>query len=371
MGDNSDIEWTDATWNPVVGCSKVSPGCAHCYAETMGNRLRAMAIAKREAGEEPGRLRHYVDAVDNQGRWTGSLIPVPEAITEPLTWKKPRMIFVNSMSDLFHESVQASFIAEVFATMYEAQWHTFQVLTKRADRMPYLLSNALFLSGMAKIVHGRLQQTAPEKAAVVTESDILDDIHDCWPLRNVWLGVSVEDQKRTDERVPHLLKTPAAVRFLSIEPLLGPISFRWAKWQKFSDVPGGVTDELDGLRTVDWVIVGGESGPGARPMHPDWPKALRDQCVAAGVPFFFKQWGEWMPYQESGSPPLWDSQRGDSIDSHCFPDCLIEGNPAGQWYAPELDGVVYRKVGKKRAGRLLDGREWGEMPRVGSEATAS
>ncbi len=242
MAANSKIEWTEATWNPVTGCTKISPGCKHCYAERLAKRLQAMGVKKYANGF---RVTLHPDVLDI-----------------PLHWRKPRMIFVNSMSDLFHDEVPLTFIQRVFGTMQRAHWHTFQVLTKRAERLAHL---------------------AP---------------HLPWP-RNVWMGVSVENE-RYKYRIDLLRQVPAAVRFLSLEPLLGPLP------------------ELD-LRGIHWVIVGGESGPGARPMRPEWVTDIRDQCLAAGVPFFFKQWGG---------------------------------------------------VHKARNGRILDGRLWNQLPVVAVPSSA-
>ena len=234
MGDQSSIEWTDATWNPVTGCTKISPGCKHCYAERLAGRLQAMG---------------------NRRYRNGFAVTLhPDQLTLPLRWRQPKQIFVNSMSDLFHESVPDDYIRSVFDVMVQARWHIFQVLTKRSDR---------------------LLKLAP---------------HLPWP-ENVWQGVSVENQHYTG-RVADLVRVPAAVRFLSVEPLLSPIA----------RLP------LDG---INWVIVGGESGPGHRPIRAEWVRAIRDQCDRAGVAFFFKQWG--------GRTP-------------------------------------------KSGGRLLDGREWSQMP---------
>jgi protein gp37 len=234
MPQLSSIEWTEATWNPVTGCTKVSPGCKHCYAERMAGRLRAMG------------LRSYRNGF--------ALTLQPQALEAPLRWRRPRAIFVNSMSDLLHRGVPTAYIEAVFDVMRRAHWHRFQVLTKRSERLVRL---------------GRR----------------LD-----WPA-NVWMGVSVESE-RYRFRIDHLRETPARVRFLSLEPLLGPLP------------------DLD-LAGIGWAIVGGESGPGARPMQRAWVTDVRDQCRRAGVPFFFKQWGG---------------------------------------------------VHKKRAGRLLDGVTWDELP---------
>jgi len=234
MAQSSGIEWTDSTWNPVTGCTKISPGCKHCYAERMAIRLAGMNQPRYRNGFE--------------------VTLQPDLVRLPLRWRQPRVIFVNSMSDLFHEDIPEPFIAEVFDTMVGGHWHTFQILTKRADRL----------------------------------ADIAARLP--WPI-NVWMGVSVESPRYV-HRIEHLRSVPAAVRFLSIEPLLAPVR----------SLP---------LADIDWVIVGGESGPGARPMSPDWVRDIRDSCGAKGVPFFFKQWGG---------------------------------------------------TRKKRTGRILDGRTWDEMP---------
>jgi protein gp37 len=243
MGDQSAIEWTDATWNPVTGCTKISPGCKNCYAERLAMRLQAMGN------------RRYRNGFD--------LTLHPDQLTLPLRWRDPRRIFVNSMSDLFHEDVPDEFIRRAFEIMAQAHWHVFQVLTKRAKR---------------------LAELAPRLP---------------WPS-NVWQGVSVENARYTS-RVADLVKVPAAVRFLSVEPLLGPIP----------DLP---------LKGIAWVIVGGESGPGHRPIQPEWVRSIRNQCAHAGVAFFFKQWG--------GRTP-------------------------------------------KAGGRTLDGQEWSEMPRASRPSLVS
>jgi protein gp37 len=214
MGANSTIEWTEATWNPLTGCTKISPGCKHCYAERMSKRLRAMG------------QRNYANGF--------KLTLHDHALDLPLTWRRPQTIFVNSMSDLFQDGVPLDFIKNVFSVMKRADWHRFQVLTKRADRL----------------------------AELTQELD--------W-APNVWMGVSVENQRYVS-RIDRLRSTGAAIKFLSLEPLLGPLR------------------NLD-LTRIDWVIVGGESGPGARPMDPNWVIDIRDQCRLACVPFFFKQWG--------------------------------------------------------------------------------
>jgi protein gp37 len=218
MAERSSIEWTDATWNPVTGCTKISPGCRHCYAETFAERFRGVAGHPYEQGFD---LKLW-----------------PARLAMPAQWKKPRMIFVNSMSDLFHENVPDAYIGEVFRAMSSAKWHTFQVLTKRPARM----------------------------------AEWHAEHREVWNLPNVWLGTSVEDRRYGLPRIPFVRSLRATVRFLSIEPLLEDLG------------------ELD-LRGIDWVIVGGESGHGARPIRPEWVLSIRDGCEKAGVPFFFKQWG--------------------------------------------------------------------------------
>jgi protein gp37 len=248
MSDGSAIEWTDATWNPVRGCTKVSPGCKHCYAETFAERWRGIEGHPYEQGFD--------------------LRIVPEKLDEPLRWRRPRRIFVNSMSDLFHDGIDETFIRRVFEVMHEADWHTYQVLTKRADRMRTLTR---------RLSRDRVEQP------------------------HIWLGVSVEDRRHGVPRIDVLRDVPAAVRFLSIEPLLEDL---------------GTID----LAGIHWVIVGGESGPGARPMRAEWVQSVQQQCAEQSVPFFFKQWGG---------------------------------------------------VQKKRAGRELDGRTWNELPMLHRSPTRS
>lgn len=278
MGDRSKIEWTQATWNPTTGCSKVSPGCKNCYAERLFPRVY-------------GKERAFTDVQLHQQR-----------LDAPLRWRKPRMVFVDSMSDLFHEDVPWHFIDSVFATMFECQWHTFQVLTKRPERVLEYFSckdNALRIAH--KIWWG-LHKRNYGAAKFLKFEDILLDL---LPLPNVWLGVSVEDQKTADERIPFLLQTPAAVRFVSQEPALGLVDY--------SKVPVGCGwwatgcccsfDPCELHPKLDWVIAGGESGPKARPSHPDWFRSVRDQCQEAGIPFFMKQVGGRVKKSIAAIPP--------------------------------------------------------------------
>lgn len=266
------IEWTDATWNPVRGCSIVSEGCRNCY---------AMKQAHRFSGE--GMPYEGLTELGPQGpRWTGTIRLVPELLDAPLRWKTPRRIFVNSMSDLFHEDVPDEFIVSVFTVMAIAEKHTFQVLTKRPRRMLDLLSK--WTSEDLYTAWHDFTGEPPEVSA--------------WPLPNVWLGVSVEDQKTADERIPILLQTPAAVRFVSAEPLLGPVDLqRSDELAMVQCVRNGSTIE----RGIDWVIVGGESGPGARPCDVAWIRSIVEQCQAAAVPCFVKQLGS-HPFDDGTLP---------------------------------------------------------------------
>lgn len=268
MADGTGIEWTDATWNPIRGCSRVSEGCRNCYAESVAARfsgpgLPYEGLARRTASGE--------------ARWTGVAKMVPKMLDQPMRWQKPRRIFVNSMSDLFHESLDFRDIAAIFGVMALAERHTFQVLTKRPARMVEWFqwaSRVDIITEMSEALSAELGDGFASLAYRASAG---------WPLPNVWLGVSVEDQAAADERIPLLMKTPAAIRFLSCEPLLGPVDFR--------TVPGFNRVALD--LSNFWVIVGGESGPGARPMRPSWVHQIRYLCSNAGVPFFFKQWGEY------------------------------------------------------------------------------
>lgn len=399
MSATTKIEWTDRTWNPVTGCTKVSAGCDNCYAEVQAERFRGTPA--------------FPKGFDVSVR--------ANKVNEPLSWRKPSRVFVNSMSDLFHTDIAQEWIADIFAVMAAARKHTFQVLTKRHARMRTLLSDPAWIE--------QVRSRAVGKGFPADEWQ--------WPLRNVWLGVSVEDQQWANIRTPALLDTPAAVRFLSCEPLLGPVDLTswlppvsplppteapktWADWAWPSWVPAKVRESVEGFwgadqgrsprdwmrdmheqgapafgsvvtlangfgenaptatgrfvhawnniarlvlddgsfaytsfgwrerekqRPIGWVIVGGESGRSARPMSPQWAASLRDQCAAANVPFFFKQWGEYAPtgWHVIGRPQKGHALVGDPID--------------GLGHRHEM-----RRVGKKNAGRLLDGRTWDEYP---------
>jgi len=309
------IEWTDVTWNPTRGCSRVSQGCFRCYAEVEAN----IHEWKDKEHTKPGPFHGFIHKVNGRPAWTGKVDLIESKLTEPLSWKKPKRIFVNSMSDLWHEKLPLRDVARVYAVMRLAHWHQFQVLTKRPD---------VRLAAFKSREFWRLVELAEE--AIAIECEIVSRLEAEIPTPWIWEGVSVEDQPTADKRIPLLLQTPAAVRFVSYEPALGPVDFR--KFL-FSGVGSGR------LNLLHWVICGGESGPDARPMAPDWARSVRDQCISAGVPFFFKQWGEWAPYRNSEANKYLDVPVGDGTHHRMF------------------------KVGKKAAGRLLDGRTWDEFPK--------
>jgi len=262
MSAATSIEWTDVTWNPVRGCARVSAGCENCYAERVAYRF----------GRKPGSPYEGLTVLGKHGpRWVGEARYVPNMLGEPLTWRKPRRVFVNSMSDLFHEDIANEHIAEVFGVMAVTPRHTYQVLTKRPARMLQWFEWAS--------EHYSLATAEPRSVG--------------WPLSNVWLGVSCENQANADDRIPLLLDCPAAVRFISAEPLLEELHL-------FAFLPGEERDQClcilnqgagPRIPALDWVIVGGESGPGARACDTNWIRAVRDQCERAGVPCFVKQLG--------------------------------------------------------------------------------
>lgn len=313
----TEIEWTQGddgtpgeTWNPISGCSPVSPGCDGCYAINQAHRMSCNPNLKISAAYE---------GVVEDGHWTGRVNLLPDRLNKPLTWRKPRRVFVNSMSDLFHPNVPTRYIGTVWAVMTAAERHTFQVLTKRPARASMVLSTweqqtSRSAYGGPSWLDDRLRWNESRQ----------------WPVPNVWMGTSIESNRYVF-RADHLRATPAAVRFLSLEPLLGPLP------------------DLD-LAGIDWVIVGGESGPGARPMHPDWARSIRDRCVHLGIPFFFKQRGAWT-WDESDDERL---QRGTKLIN--ADGVFIDRHEDG-------DEHVWR-VGKHRSGHLLDGREWRQFPVV-------
>jgi protein gp37 len=355
MSQSTKIEWTDRVWNPLRGCARVSEGCRNCYAER---------VAMRFNGED--QPYHKLVKMTSQGpKWTGKVRTLPEALAIPFGWAKPRMVFVNSMSDPFHESVSFEFIASVFAVMSVTSRHTYQVLTKRPERMLQFFEWVKEGGGIFdddRISDAIRSAHIPWKPQHDKRRGGYDNCGPGFPYENVWLGVSVEDQKTADERIPLLLQCPAAVRWISAEPLLGPIdmtgeylSTRCGGQYPFPTLPDEHRTKI--IERLDWIVVGGESGPGARPMHPDWAADIRDQCAEAGVPFFFKQWGEWAP--------------GENIERHAG---IVKTADwfAGDWMFGDTDlssdgghiddeSDLYR-VGKKYTGRHLDGRTHDEFP---------
>ena len=470
------IEWTDEVWNPTTGCDRTSPGCDNCYALTMAKRLKGMGQAKYQTDGDPR----------TSGPGFG-IATHADALTEPLRWKKPRRVFVNSMSDLFHARVDREFLARVFAVMADTPQHTYQILTKRPERA------ARILGERCKCGHpnGEHFRAAMEWAATPHSETYVPGLKPSiyhragWPLPNVWIGTSVENQKYADLRIPSLMKTPAAVRFLSCEPLLGPVDLSawmppifpvaaeqapatWAEWTWPDWVPARVREEIESFwgagqgrsprdwirdmhhqgapphgvtlrmddgfgpnprqvtgryvhawnnigrlvldddptreyaytsfgprdweraRGIDWVIAGGESGPRARAVHPDWMRRLRDQSVAADVPFFMKQWGEWGPApfivrvcdpkvgwkgtEEELAVAKRDSEARGA--SHVHTGGWHEVNGEREYWLHEIGHKPWslercglpsghepiRRWGKKQAGRELDGRTWDEFP---------
>jgi protein gp37 len=281
------IAWTDRSdWNPLRGCTRVSEGCRHCYAE---------AIAARFSG--PGQpFEGFAEKTTNGPRWTGKIALMEDRLTLPLKWRKPAKIFVNSASDLFHENVPDEWIDRIFAVMALAPQHSFQVLTKRPKRMRAYFER--WPDGAARFHHVAGEAYKIDPSLPHGANGWVWDLQKRWPLPNVWLGVTAEDQERADERIPELLATPAARRFVSVEPMLGPVDLteiviRHRVGEQHINALHCEEDPEDcgeiGPATLDWVIVGGESGPGSRPMHPQWARDLRDQCQAAGTAFFMKQ----------------------------------------------------------------------------------
>lgn len=296
MSANTSIEWTDKTWNPVRGCSRVSPGCDNCYA--MGQAHRYSGVSKKTGKALP--FHGLTTKRNGKVDWTGVARFIPEALEEPLHWREPQRIFVNSMSDLFHHSVTNEEIAAVFGVMAACPQHTFQVLTKRPERMRewFVWLEDQSDSGELDEVGTTLMYAADYLKGSLWSSRVAELEHPSWPLTNVWLGVSAEDQQRADERIPELLSTPAAVRFVSAEPLLGPIDLTrivnaGEMFAPFNALGRWNLSVFAGSSNtgIDWVIGGGESGPGARAFHIDWARSLRNQCREAGVAFFLKQVG--------------------------------------------------------------------------------
>lgn len=324
MSALTSIEWTDRTWNPIRGCSRVSEGCRNCYAERMAARFSKPGgpfhgYATSSTETITGRLFPGTNEAERRvvrgPRWTGKVELVPKLLREPLRWRKPQKVFVNSMSDLFHESLPDQAIDQVFAVMVRSPQHTFQILTKRPERMRAWFApiGGVSRRDFVMMAEARSRDSSRGSGAA-------------WPLQNVWLGVSVEDQQTADERIPLLLQTPGAVRFVSYEPALGPVDFRYLA--PFDDFHTDALDTPDPTRRLDWVIVGGESGPGARPFDIAWARSVVEQCKAAGVACFVKQLGsapeqwpeEFHETSDCGSPiKLRDRKGGDTSE---WPDDL-------------------------------------------------
>lgn len=345
MADKSKIEWTEATWNPITGCAIVSAGCRNCY---------AMRLAGTRLEHHPSRAG--LTTMTKRGPvWTGEVRFNEAWIDQPLRWRRPRMVFVCAHGDLFAEGVPDEWIDRIFAVMALAPQHTFQILTKRPERM------RAYMTRRHPNGHHQAMDYAALMAATGRWNTRTLDLR-TWPLPNVWMGVSVEDQATADARISLLLDTPAAIRWISAEPLLGPIDFyKTSAAMPFDGHPWRNGPILQGIHGL---VCGGESGPNARPMHPDWTRALRDQCAAAGVAFFFKQWGAWGPD---------DGIRPDGRDP------IMEGRARAAWYdgsawrfaangyAIDLDEAKGRgewmyRVGKKAAGRTLDGMTHDALP---------
>ena len=364
----TSISWTEKTWNPMSGCTPISEGCANCYAKRMAQRLRGRC---GYPADEPFRVTLHEDKLN-----------------EPLRMWKPARVFVASMGDLFHEDVPDEFIDKVFAVMALAPWHSFLVLTKRPERMRlYALRAAGRVWNLARdmILSGFNGSPLPAYEWKGGEHAMKCD--DDWPLPNVWAGVTAENQARADERIPVLLQTPAAVRFVSVEPMLGLTDLRHLHYQGITEIDalagthGLIRPHGGKCAKLGWVVCGGETGPGARPMRPDWVRGLRDQCQAAGVPFHFKSWGQWAPERESDTfdeimdgettCPVCGCTDSRACDGGCY--WIVDADNrdrcsrcAGVKSHGWPDGSFSYRVGPKAAGRLLDGKAWDEYPEVRS-----
>jgi protein gp37 len=284
MSDNSGIEWTDATWTPVKGCTRVSAGCDNCYAVKMTHRLERMGQPKYTG----------LTVLNNRGelQFNGKVVCDEDVLTVPLRWRKPKKIFVSSMSDIFHKDVPFEFIDKIFAVMALCTQHTFQVLTKRPERMAEYVNGKrnCSLGPIWRAVVGMNDLLCQSRYVESYSTEAFFGARVRWPLRNVWLGTSVEEQTTADERIPHLLACPAAVRFLSCEPLLGPVDLN-KNGVRDGDVVVHHLPQSPWLKNLHWVIVGGESGPGARPCDVAWIRSIVKQCKAVGVACFVKQVG--------------------------------------------------------------------------------
>lgn len=338
---NSKIEWTEVTWSPVVGCSHTSPGCDNCYAERMA---------------ASGRLQQFerYRQVITDKKWNGKTVLHEETLLQPLYWRTPRMVFADSMTDLFHENLPFEMIDRVMAVIALCPQHKFQVLTKRADRMAEYFSGRRWGDIGQRMLADFANHPGYEKIKELAfrmvpqsqrngDSD-LEDLPSQWPLPNLWLGVTGENQKWLDIRWEYLKQVPAPVKFISHEPAIGRLI---------------LPEDFLALRQRGWFICGGESGPGARPMHPDWARGPRDQCSSAGLPFFFKQWGEYTPH----GPGL--VMKNDVVFLKDGTLMDVKDTTNDNWYdyyKTPTDCKWMKRVGREKAGCLLDGVEHKEYP---------
>jgi protein gp37 len=368
---DTPIEWAHApgfdgeTWNPTLGCDKISPGCKSCYAIRSVNRMAGNPnpkIALANAG--------LVVMTGAGLNWTGKVNAIEERLEVPIRKRKPTCYFVNSLSDLFHDNIPDLFIAQTWATMAVCPRHRFMVLTKRPERMLRLLKSEEFLEDVAMFISVLVDENCDpnERRSEDMRADAPDVMGEDWPLKNIWLGVSVENQATADERIPLLTVTPAAVRFISYEPALGPVDFLYPQtlYPKgppmcCSGLPNqcgclGKPTEPPLIYGVHQLIAGGESGPNARPAHPDWFRQARDQCQEAEVKYFFKQWGAFAPWDQTMKPMTDPGRRYVWFDGKTL--TLRDDNGGLDFRG----SAIMQKVGKKAAGAMLDGREWREFP---------
>jgi len=327
----SKIEWTDKTWNPVIGCSKISEGCENCYAEKMAFRLTNMLKnTKNHISNEINTSCIAYSSIIENGKWNGKTALRKDKLQEPSKWKKPCKIFVCDMGDLFHESVPFQWIDKIFTVCACNPHHIFQLLTKRPERA-------------LKYFNWKEPDWANE--GMREDDGVKIPFKDWkWPLDNVWIGVTVENQEQSEIRIPLLSKIPVRIKYISCEPLLGPIDLSEIIYEGQKIYP---------LKFINWVIAGGESGPGSRPMHPDWVRSLQDQCEATNIPFFFKQWGEYRPFEKMSKPNFYIDSATNKINF------IVDG----KWLDyPLITNCMFLKIGKKKAGRLLDGIIYNEFP---------
>lgn len=357
MGDKTGIEYLDATWGPIKGCSHKSSGCVNCWAERQAARFN-----------NPGDFFHGLTA---GAQWTGNAQFYEHELYKPIRWKRPRRIGVCFMGDLFHETVHFEWIAKVFAVMAYAKQHTFLVLTKRPQRMAEFLDWAGSRVCPVLCLFDYIEDDVKIKTENITP----------WPIPNVWLGVSVEDQLNASMRIPILLRVPAALRYVSAEPLIGRINLRHLDVDAVGDPEWCQIDALAGRQTdmgrpcpdlsskLDWVICGGESGRCARPMHPKWALDLRDQCKETGVPFYFKQFGEWISDSEYTHIVNARGYIGPDIAKARFQSLDVNGRTSDFDPGPKdfVNSECVYLLGKAKTGHVLDGQVYNELPVVGGK----